>query len=81
MKNILTVSLVAILFLFVSAGCDDKVDADASSSTAVEVVEDTVDTHSAGDTTQTVEDDTTPSSEGNAQTDDVVETTEDVTEQ
>ena len=81
MKNILTVSLVALLFLFVNTGCNDEVDADASSNTTVEVVEDSVDAQSSEDTTQAVEDDTTPSSEGDSQSDDVVESTEDVTGQ
>tara|TARA_R110000824_G_scaffold294097_1_gene482391 strand:+ start:557 stop:799 length:243 start_codon:yes stop_codon:yes gene_type:complete len=80
MKNILTVALVAFLFLFVNTGCNDKVDADTASNTSAEVTEDTADAKPSDDTTQAEVSDV-GSVEAEVQVEDVVVTSDDVTEQ
>jgi len=80
MKNVLTVALVTFLFLFVNTGCNDKVDADTDSNTSAEVFEDTADAKTPGDTAQAEVNDVGPDVP-EVQAEDVVETSDDVTEQ
>jgi uncharacterized lipoprotein NlpE involved in copper resistance len=78
MKNIFTV--IAAAFLFVSVGCNDKVD-ESPTSTTEQAVED-VDIVDASDTsTQTEEGDTVESETSDAVSEDVTETSSDTPEQ